>query len=669
MARKSKKSVLEKYSDGEYIEEADEISAESDNEDHELTQLWVDWQKTRDFLALKNIPNSIRQYEDYYEGRQIKYMPKGLPRICLNVVRQMIDNKMSAILENPIQISYLSNMDMDSTMEIDRFSDYTLKNINFEQLDRKAVKDALIYGLGVAHGFWNEDAIGMDSIARGSMVWEPIHPLNVGVANPYEKDVQKQEYVIVASRESVERARMMADEDVNLELIVPDDNEVIENQIELDKGKLVTVLTRYFRINGEVHFEKGTKNVMLTKPVPLNPYLTYNKIKEEKKRDPTTSHSPDEKLESFKPEYKTKWARYPIQFCVLAERADCYWGISDIDDMILGQNAVNALWALSIKNGIDFQGKYIVRPDALRGQTITNEIGQVITNYSKFDDGIKQITGQAGITTEMANLPLTLSEMLRKVKNSSDVVSGDVQGKELSGNAIALLQTAAERPTESQTRANQLFAAEMGKTFLLFYKFYYENSQYAFDVNNIEKLEMKKRYQLPDDYEIPSRIVTSFSGSKYIDMSFDIQVEAGAGGRFSQINQLNFIQTFMQMAPNLDSNQQMFFIKATPSYILKDKKDLIAMIQEQQNSENAQLKQQVAEKDKMIEILSRNSQYSGNIIKFLTQYNKNYEKRAGESIALKDEQLRTLAGDAAKGNGVQEVKQLDNKAKKQKLSK
>lgn len=667
MARKKRK--LDKYADGEYIENApkdDDQTSYSDGEEPKLTQLWVDWQKTRDFLTMKNIPNAIRQYEDYYEGRQVKYMPKGLPRICMNVTRQTIDNKLSAILENPLQINYLSNMDMDSTMELDRFSDYTLKNINFELIDRKAVKDALIYGLGVTHGYWNEDAIGMDSIARGSMVWESIHPLNVGVANPYEKDIQKQEYVIIASRESVARAKLMADDDVNKDLIVPDDNEVIDNQIELDNaGSNVTVLTRYFRIDGEVYFEKGTKNVMLTKPVPLNPHLTFYKIKEER-RDPTTAHSPDEKLEGFKPEYKTKWARYPIQFCVLAERADCYWGISDIDDMILGQNAINVLWALSVKNGIDFQGKYIVRPDALRGQVITNEIGQVITNFSKFDDGIKQITGQAGITTEMANLPLTLAEMLRKVKNSSDVVTGDVQGKELSGNAIALLQTAAERPTESQTRANQLFAIEMGKTFLLFYKFYYENAQYAYDVNALEKMDMKKKYRLPDDYDIPSRIVTSFNGSKYIDMSFDIQVEAGAGGRFSQINQLNFIQTLMQMKPNLSSEDLMFFIRATPNYILKDKKDLIAMIQEEQVSEISQLKQKNAEQAKMIEILSRNSQYSGNIIKFLTQYNKNYEKRAGESISLKDEQLRAIAGDAAKGKDVQ---QLDNTAKKQKLAK
>ena len=645
---KSKEDLIKKHSDGEYIDDApkddDQLveDSTSDQDSPEHTKLWLDWELTRTFLINKNIPNTIKQYEDYYEGRQLKYYPKGLPKIVVNVVKQIIDNKLSAILQNPIQITYLSNMDSDSTMELDRFSDYTLKNINFENLDRRIVKDALIYGLGVCHTYWNEDAVGMDSIARGSMVCETIYPLSLGVANPYEKDIQNQEYVIVASRESVARAKAMADEDVNKDLIVADDNEVNESEIEFDQGRLVTVLTRYFRIDGEVYFEKGTKNVMLTsKPIPLNPYITYKNIKA-KRRDATTAHSPDEKLESFYPDVKSKWRRYPIQLCVLNESANCYWGVSDIDDMIYGQNVVNALYGLSIKNGIDMQAKYIVRPDALRGQTITNEIGQVITNYSAREDGIKQITGQAGMSTEMLNLPLSLSEMLRKVKNSSDVITGDIQGKELSGNAIALLQTAAERPTESQTRCNQLFAIEMGKTFLLYYKFYYEQAQYAYDVNLLDKQEMKTRYGLPDDMDIPDRIVTKFNGSKYIDMSFDIQVEAGAGGRFSQINQLNFIQTFMQMAPNLDSGQKMFFIKATPNYILKDKKDLIAMLQEQENTENAKLKQQIAEQGQMIEILSKNSQYSGNIIKFLQSYIKNYEKQTGTALSMKDSTIANL---------------------------
>lgn len=640
-----KRIDLKKYPDGAYIDSSpsDEDIALRIDDENSNTRLWEDWEHTRDFLAMKGIAPKLRKYEDYYEGRQDKYMPKGIPHIVINITKMIIDNKLSGILENPIQLSYLSNMDIDSTMEMDRFSDYTLKNVGFESINRKIVKDALIYGLGVCHTYWNEDALGMDSIARGSMVCEAIHPLKVGVCNPYEKDVQKQEWIIVASRESVERAKLMADDKVNKELIVADDNEVNTNEIELNEGRLVTVLTRYFRKDGEVYFEKGTKNVMLTDPVPTNPYITYRDIKKGKlKIDPTTAHSPDESLEKFENSHKSKWARYPIQFCVLNESADWYWGISDIDDMLLGQNAVNATYSLSIKNGIDIQAKYIVRPDALRGQVITNEIGQVITNYSKFDDGIKQITGQASMTTEMVNLPLSLSEMLRKVKNASDLVTGDTGQKELSGNAIALLQTAAERPIEGQTRQNQLFAVEMGKTFLLYYKFYYENAQYAFNVNTVEKEALRKKYGLEEEIDIPDRLITRFNGSKYLDMSFDIQVEAGAGGRFSQINQLNFIQTFMQMMPNLDTNQQMFFIKATPSYILKDKKDLIAMIQEQQMSENAQLKAEIAQRDQMIQMLSRSNQYGGQIIKFMKSYIDNYQKETGQAMNLKNSTISNL---------------------------
>jgi len=280
----------------------------------------------------------------------------------------------------------------------------------------------------------------------------------------------------------------------------------------------------------------------------------------------------------------------------------------------------------------------------LKDQTITNEISQVLTNYSRFEDGIKQITGQNVMAVNLTQLPLALMETIRKTKNSSDVVTGDIAGKEMSGNAIALLQTAAERPTESQTRAAQLAVEEEGKMFLLFFKFYYEQAQYAYDINDFEKYEMRQNYGLPEDMEIPNRIVTKFNGSKFLDMSFDIQAEAGVGGRFSQINQLNFIQSFMQMAPNLSIEMQEFFIKATPSYILKDKKDLLAMIKEQEVSEISRLKQENAQQAAVIQAMAKGQQEAGQLLKYMQTYINNYSKQTGEAIANKDKQIEALRG-------------------------
>lgn len=640
----SKKELLNKYSDGQYIDE-DVNEEDLLGEEPNHTMLWDDWESTRDFLASKNLPNCIRQWEDYYEGRQTKYMPDGIPPIMVNVVSMIVDNKVASICENPMQISYISDVGVDSTMEVDRFSDYTLKNCHFETVNREMVRNAEVRGTSFLHVYWNEDAVGMQGIAKGSMYLEEINVLDVGVANPYEKDIQKQEWVIVASRESVKKIKSIVKDKDKKDLIVPDDNEVHPNQIEqLNEGKFCTVLTRYFRIDGEVYFEKGTKNVMLCEPVALNPYITYNKKK--KARDAQRSSTPDEKLEKgYTP--KAKFSRYPIEILNLMPSSNCYIGLSDIDGMVLGQNAINLMYSLALKNGIDLQAKYVVKDGALGDQVITNEIGQVLTDYYKGSgDGIKQITGQSKMTTEMLNLPLSLTEILRKVKNSSEVMTGDISGKELSGNAIAMLQAAAERPTDSQTRANQLFAEKCGLIFLQFYKFYYEGANYAYDINDYERMQLSDKTSIPLE-SIPNHLTGKFNGQKYIDTSFDIQVEAGSGGRFSQINQLSYIQSFMQMAPNLSYEQQLFFIKATPNYILKDKKDLISMIMAQEQSENSQLKQQLAQAQKQIELLTKANGYSSQVIKFLRNYNQAYENEANTQLANKNKEIQNFVDQIA----------------------
>ena len=134
----------------------------------------------------------------------------------------------------------------------------------------------LLKGTGIIHFYWDKYSYGKDGIQSGALRAESINPLNFIVSNPQERDIQKQVWVIISTREKVNVVKEMADKDIDKELILKDDSQTVIEK-EQEGNNLVTVITRYFRVNGEVYFEKSTRNTLINKPRPLAPNIKYAK--------------------------------------------------------------------------------------------------------------------------------------------------------------------------------------------------------------------------------------------------------------------------------------------------------------------------------------------------------------------------------------------------------
>ena len=83
-------------------------------------------------------------YEDYYEDRQGKYMPKSLPNICFNVIAAIIKQKQSTICESPVQLDYFTDSSQQDSQTITRFIAFALKTMGFEKALRRGVKWSLV---------------------------------------------------------------------------------------------------------------------------------------------------------------------------------------------------------------------------------------------------------------------------------------------------------------------------------------------------------------------------------------------------------------------------------------------------------------------------------------------------------------------------------------------
>ena len=657
---------LTKYRDGQRVDQRD-IPANAHNALREdevgspLSLIWKDWEEAGNYLSQINLSKAVAIYRDYAEGRMAKYMPDGIPKVTLPVVPSILRQKTSTICQNPVRVEYFSNRSIEASQKMTRFSDYILEQLDFQRYIKSCVRFAQIDLAAYIHAYWDEDAIGLDSIAKGAMRIERVSCLKVRVANKDVKDIQRQEWVMVASREKVNRVREMCKFKDKIDQIQPDANE-FDTRLTENGGELCTVLTRYFRIDGEVYFEKACRGTMLCDPTPLNPNLSA--ISEEFWKNLEAEHSTSPDMEPDGETTKVdrrKWNLYPIEILSFTEMEDSYLGIPDIDMMIPGQNAINLLYSLAVQNGIDIQTKYVVKEDALGNQTITNEIGETLIDHSRGPgQGINILAGTPQMTNEMLQLPLSLIETMKKLMSTADVTMGDVS-KEYSATAISLLQTAAEKPTEDMTAQKEEFVARLGRIFLLFYKFYYEDARFMFERPMAERKKFSEEYKIPLD-KVPERQEGIFNGEEFMEDSFDIRVSAGPGGKMSQSTTFSWLQTFMQLAPNLSPADKRLFVQATPSYILSEKDEILEHIEEEESGIIARLTQEVQQKDAIIKSLQGGAKQLGTTVQYLQNYISEYSKESSNLIASKDAEIQRLMEIANPEHGT--AKQIGNDAQK-----
>ncbi len=234
-----------------------------------VTDIWKEYQKGLEYQGKIGIRENIPKYVDFYEGHQWPSPTentKNLPRPVINIVKMICRNKKSALLSVPVRLVYKADNEGADAKLFTNFAEYIQKEMRQKQHDKLAVSDGVIKGSYFYHYYWDAEAVGLGGQIEGGMRCENIDPLDIFFANPRELDEQKQKWIIISSRESVDAVRSKADPDVNKDDIVADDAESNPYKVqEQDEAGLCTVLTKYFRRGGQVYCEQATKKVVFKK--------------------------------------------------------------------------------------------------------------------------------------------------------------------------------------------------------------------------------------------------------------------------------------------------------------------------------------------------------------------------------------------------------------------
>ena len=595
-------------------------------------QIWKDYENGRAYQTLLGLDRIIPLCVDFYEGRQWGKIKKGtenFPRPVVNFIKMIVDNKRANLMSSPLRIVYKSDKPTDLTEKFNHFAEFWQKEAQIKYLDSEAIKSGIIKGTYIYHYYWDNEAIGKRGKIDGALRCQLIDVRNVVFSNPQEKDEQKQEWIIIASRATVKSVKDKVKG--KLKDLVVSDNETndYDGQIDQDGTEMLTVLTKYYRKNGEVYFVKSTKNVLLTDEMSLAPdYEKAYKIVEEKLKKnesqdfdnldenyaeiDSTNQTPDvpeeKQIERFKAIY------FPLVVGSYEEREGSIYGIGEVSGLINNQKTVNnilALQAYATENNAF--GKIVVKGDALGDQTIDNKPGQILYDYSRVNSqGVYRLSDP-----QMSEMPLreieTIMSLSRSVTGSTEVMSGEVLGRNMSGQAIAQLQSQALLPTEEKRQRLQDVKLKQGRIMEMFFRTHYDEDReftYTDSVFNAEK--NKTEDVVKSD---------TFNATNYTEEIFDIVVEVTAGTRSSVSGDI----AMLDLALQTKSIDFIRYLKLYPSDALSDKSKLLEELENSQNDENTQLKAQNAQYEEQLKKLAGVVAKQDEVVKKAVQCIKGFE--------------------------------------------
>jgi hypothetical protein len=480
------------------------------------SSIWEEYQRGLNYQNKMGFSQKWPENIRFIEGNQwppATDKTKYMPRPVINQLDFIVENRQSNILGQSLKMVFSPEelpQDAGKVEELNKAADdmtdaaqNTWNDIDQDTLNEDCVNDVLSVGTGILHYYFDNSVTGgVFTKYVGGLRGEVIDPMDYFPGNPQLKpyQTQKQQSHIIRTREDVDLIKEYTKKNgENWQNIQPDnqdDSKYDNAQNDIEQANKVTCLTKYYKQNGQTYWTKVTENAIVQKPRPL---------------------SPDGAAKPF--------TLYPIEIVVFKRRKKCVFGRAIIEDIIPNQKALNwglGMMLLSVQQTA--WPKIIAKVGALT-QSITNEPGEIITDYSNAPgiDGIKYMQ-----PPNFSSTPIILAEkildMTRQVTGVTEVNAGEVIGANMAAAAIIALQNQARKPNEKFEKMFGRSIKNVGRIYEEFYKVYYN---------------MPRPISAKD--EEGNEITKTFIGSEYADMGFGLSIDVGPASIFNESLQVSII--------------------------------------------------------------------------------------------------------------------------------
>lgn len=546
--------------------------------ENKATKIWGEYQKTKEYQNSMGFTTDFPEIVRFKEGDQWPAptkKTKNFPRPVFNITEMFIKNKRAAVTNQDLEISF-SPLEVDeNTKEMAEagaeaytdFSKILWENVDQNELNNELVDDAITVGTGILHYYWDDSVEGGSSLAYiGDLKGEVIDVLSIGVGNPREKNIQKQPFIILESHPTLKEVQELAKKEgitgYEYDLIKPDNYDAsYDSEKKAKDNEEVTVLTKYFKKDGSVHYSKSTQTVMIVEDRELTPIVE------------------DEFNELGELIQRPKITLYPVVALTYKRRKKSFYGIGEAQDIIPINKLLNQFYGMESLGVIRTGNPYVlVKNNALK-QPLTNEPGQtIIDHYEGGGDGVKFMQ-PPNFSQEFSKLSSEIFEMARTLTGNTDVSTGEVIGANMPASAIIALQNQAKVPIkEFQSR---FFSAmkEVGDIWCQFYKTFYSTA---------------RNMSVETDDGMETQI---FRGTDYAGTDFKTKVEVTVSSDKESLA-MSVLEN-MKAAGDIDKYQ---YVELAPDSAIPFKAKIKEMWKEEQNQMLVQAMQIIKQQQEMLGI-------------------------------------------------------------------
>ncbi len=430
---------------------------------------------------------------DQWAGLNVKNMPKPV----FNLIKRVIQYKISALKANPTSIT-ISSESLQQGKEADgelgwmltRLVSGVWERLKMDKKNQSGLKDAALTGDYIMYFYWDPDIkTGQDF--TGDINCEIIDSVNFFPGNPNMCDIQKQPYIILAVRELTSSLRREAIKNgrtkEEVELITPDEENLYNagdmSKIELDGMDKTTALIKFYKNeNGQVMFTKVTKNAVI--------------------REETDS----------------RLKLYPVALMNWEEKKNCIHGLSEVYGLKPNQLFINKAFAQAMLNSMLFSFPKMIY-DNSRVRKPSNTIGGMIGVNGNIEGAIKYLNPPQVSADLFRLIDLTIS-YTKEMMGVNDASLGNVATNNTS--AFIAVREASNVPLDSIRQRFYQMIEDMGRIVLDFISSYYKSGRmFTYEENGGVK-------------------ITTLDFGKMKDALINLKVDVGPS---SQLSELTSVET------------------------------------------------------------------------------------------------------------------------------
>ncbi len=381
--------------------------------------VWKEYQRGIDYNNRIDLYDRVRTNENFFVGRQWEGLNvTTLDPLIFNVLRRVVNLFISMLVSDDIAVTATPFQMSQQTETLQKALDHAIASVieraGIKSKNRYMLRNACVDGDGCFYIRFDPDKDSGQKVT-GDIEVDVIENTDIFFGNPAVDDVQRQPYIIIAMRRSVEDVRNEAMargmSRAEAECIGPDS--MLEPQYDPltdDTDNMVTLLLRMERTKDGISFFKCTQHAVVMRET-LAPYR-----------------------------------RYPVAYMSWERVKNCFHGSSPITEAIPNQIAINKLYSMYVQCI-----KHVAFPKIIYDMTrfpngYSSDIGKAVGMRGNPNEAILAAFRAPDISAQVMPLLSQMMEDTMELMGASDAALGNVKPDNTS--AIVTVQQATIAPLE-----------------------------------------------------------------------------------------------------------------------------------------------------------------------------------------------------------------------------